>query len=384
MMSKGADVVVIGGGIIGSCCAYYLAKQGLKVILVERGEICSEASKSCQGHLFLWELPEINVRLGRESKKLYHQIADELDVDFELRNTGSMSVAESPQGLETLKNTIDELHRYGVKCELLDAKEFVKREPNISPGIEGGGYFPEDGQLNPLLTTIAIAQAAKKMGAELLTNTEVTGIELSKDKSKVAAIITNNGKIETSKVVNAAGAWSGQIGDMVGINIPVIPRKGNLLVVENVPDNFINCKIILASGYLDSLKGDKKVAVAANVQQTKEGNLLLGSSREFVGFDKNVNPEVISQIARRCIKFFPALAGLNTIRSWAGLRPFSPDMLPIISDSPIDGLYVASGHEGVGITMGPITGKLITQIITKQKTDLPVEQLSVNRFAKKK
>ena len=123
--------------------------------------------------------------------------------------------------------------------------------------------------------------------------------------------------------------------------------------------------------------------MAANVQQTREGNLLLGSSREFAGFDKNVNPEVLSLIAKRCIRFFPALAGLHTIRSWAGLRPYSPDMLPIISSSPIEGFYVASGHEGVGITMGPITGKLITQLITKQQPDLPVDQLSVERFAEK-
>jgi sarcosine oxidase subunit beta len=295
-----------------------------------------------------------------------------------------MSIAESPEELETLKKTMEELRRAGVECEHLEAKELVKREPRIRPEIAGGGYFPEDGQLNPLLATIGIAQAAQKLGAKLITNTKVTGIELSKDGSAVKAVKTNRGKIETKRVVNAAGAWSAKVGEMVRINIPVVPRKGNLMVVENVPANFINCKIIIASGYLESLKGDKKVAVAANVQQTKEGNLLLGSSREFAGFDKEVNPEVISRIAAGCIKYFPALAGLNTIRSWAGLRPYSPDMLPIISDSPIEGFYVASGHEGVGITMGPITGKLITQIISGKKTDLPVESLSVNRFAENK
>jgi len=376
------DVVVIGGGIIGTCCAYYLAKQNLKVTLIERGEICSEASKSSQGHLFLWELPEINIKLAKASKKLYWQLTEELDFDIELRNTGSMSIADSPEDFDSLKKTIEELQSAEVSCELLDANEFTKREPNVTPDIAGGAYFPEDGQLNPLLATIGIAQAAKKLGAEIKTNTKVTGIELSTDKTKVTGIRTNDGKISTKYVVNAAGAWSASIGQMAGINIPVVPRKGNLIVVENVPDDFVNCKIIIASGYLDSLKGDNKVAVAANIQQTKEGNLLLGSSREFVGFNKEVNPEVISEIAKRCIRFFPALAKLHTIRSWAGLRPYSPDMLPIISDSPIEGFFVATGHEGIGITMGPITGKLITQLITRQKTVLPVEQLSVNRFAK--
>ncbi len=376
------DVVIIGGGIIGSCCAYYLAKEGLKVTLVERGKICNEASKSCQGHLFLWELPEINIKLAKASKKLYWQLNEELNFDIELRNTGSMSIADSPEAFDSLKNTIQELRSAGVECEILDSEEFTKREPNVTPEIAGGAYFPEDGQLNPLLATIVIAQAAKKLGAELKTETEVTGIELSPDKSKVIGVHTNKGRISSNCVVNAAGAWSSKIGEMAGINIPVVPRKGNLIVVENVPDDFINCKIIIASGYLDSLKGDNKVAVAANVQQTKEGNLLLGSSREFAGFNKDVDPEVISEIARRCLKFFPALEKFNTIRSWAGLRPYSPDMMPIISDSPIEGFYVATGHEGVGITMGPITGKLIAQMITRQKTELPIEKLSVNRFKK--
>lgn len=377
------DVVVIGGGIVGSCCAYYLAKAGVKVKLVERGSICSESSKACQGHLFLWEMPAINVNLAKASKKLFWQIKDDVDTDIELRNTGSMSIAEKPQDLETLGKTVKELQSVGVKCEIFDSKELQRRESNIAKDLAGGAFFPEDGQLNPLLTTIAISQAAQRYGAELCCNCEVTGIELSNDKKKVSAVLTTNGKITTKYVVIAAGAWSGQIGEMVGINIPVVPRKGNLLVAEHVPETFVNCKIIIASGYLASLKGDNKIAVAANVQQTREGNLLLGSSREFAGFDKAVNPEVISQIAKRCIRFFPALAGLQTIRSWAGLRPYSPDMLPIISDSAIEGFFVATGHEGVGITMGPITGKLITQMIKKEKTDLPVEQLSVMRFAKK-
>ena len=376
------DVVVIGGGIIGTCCAYYLAREGLKVTVVERGEICSEASKSCQGHLFLWELPEINIRLAKESKKLYRQLNEEIEADIELRNTGSISLAENPEGLETLKQTVKELRSAGVECEILDSKELLKREPNVTPEITGAGFFPEDGQVNPLLATIGIAHAARQLGAELKTETEVTGIELSQDKSKVTGVRTNKGKISSNYVVNAAGAWSGLIGEMAGINIPVVPRKGNLMVVENVPDDFMSCKIIIASGYLDSLKGDNKVAVAANVQQTQCGNILLGSSREFAGFDKEVNPDVISRIAAGCIKFFPVLAGLHTIRSWAGLRPYSPDMLPIISDSPIEGFYAATGHEGVGITMGPVTGKLITQMITKKPTVLPVGELSVNRFAK--
>ena len=170
-----------------------------------------------------------------------------------------------------------------MECEIFDSKELQKREPNIAKDLAGGAYFPEDGQLNPLLATIAIAKAAEKNGAELDSFCEVTGIELSKNKKSVSAVQTTKGKIATKYIVNAAGAWSGQIGEMVGINIPVVPRKGNILVAEHVPDNFLNCKIIIASGYLASLKGDNKVAVAANVQQTREGNLLLGQQQGICG-----------------------------------------------------------------------------------------------------
>src|SRR4030042_2628723 len=158
-----------------------------------------------------------------------------------------MSVAENPRELETRRQTVNELKRLDVECRMLDAKEFREMEPNITPEISGGAIFPEDGQVNPLLATFPIAQGAKNYGAQIQTETAVTGIELSKDKSKVTAVQTTAGKISTKNVVNAAGAWSGLIGQMVGLNIPVVPRRGNLMVVEHRPKSIINHKIILAS-----------------------------------------------------------------------------------------------------------------------------------------
>lgn len=374
------DVVVIGGGIIGTSCAYYLAKSGFDVTLIEKGSLCEEASKACQGHLFLWELPAINIQLAKHSKRLYQQLADELDIDFELRPTGSMTIADDEAGMETLRGTLAQLRQAGVTCELLSREEFLKREPHVSPHIAGGAYFPEDAQVNPLLTTIALAEGAKALGAKICINTEVTGLSIGND-SQIQAVETNNGTIHADYVVNAAGAWSAGVAKFAGVDLPVVPRKGNLMIVEQAPDTLMNCKIIIASGYLDTLTSGNKTAVAANIQQTKEGNLLLGSSREFAGFDKEVDPDVITQIAKRCLHYFPCLAGMHAIRSWAGLRPYSPDMIPIISDTHIKGFYVASGHEGVGITMGPITGLLITQMIRNEQTLLPVEPLSIKRFA---
>ncbi len=373
------DVVVIGGGIIGASCAYYLARSGVQVTLIEKASLCSEASNACQGHLYLWELPAVNVQLAKRSKILYQQLAGELDLDLELRPTGSLAIADDEEGLAKLAHTLAEVHAAGAAGELLDREEVLRREPHISPKIAGGAFFPDDAQVNPLLATLALADGARKLGARVCINTDVTGLRIGNDR-RIQAVETSNGTVHTDCVVNAAGAWSGGIAGMAGIQLPVVPRKGNLMVVGQVPDAFMNCKIIIASGYLDSLTSGSRVAVAANIQQTKEGNLILGSSREFAGFDKQVDPEVISEIAKRCIRYFPCLAGMHAIRSWAGLRPHSPDLIPIISDTAVKGFLVAGGHEGAGITMGPITGLLISQMVLGTKTELPIEALSIHRF----
>lgn len=151
----------------------------MRVTLLEKGSICAEASKACQGHLFLWELPAVNIQLAKQSKILYQQLAEELDIDFALRQTGSMTIADDEAGLQTLRGTLDELRQADVTCELLTREEFLDREPHVSPHIAGGAYFPEDAQVNPLLTTIALTEGAKALGAKVYINTEVTGLSIN-------------------------------------------------------------------------------------------------------------------------------------------------------------------------------------------------------------
>jgi sarcosine oxidase subunit beta len=182
-------------------------------------------------------------------------------------------------------------------------------------------------------------------------------------------------------VVVAAGAWSKAIGEMVELEIPVEPRKGHLVVTVPLPDGIVNTKIILEAGYIDTLHAGPGLAVAANLQQTRTGSLVLGSSREFVGFDLDVTPGVIGAMLQRCLQFFPCLSKVHAIRSWAGLRPHSPDMLPLVGVvDDMQGLYVATGHEGRGITTGPITGELIGQLVTGQEPSLEISQLTPVRF----
>jgi sarcosine oxidase subunit beta len=337
-------------------------------------------------HIVTWEEPEIHLKLARRSKELYKELSQELMIDINYRETGSIAIVEKPESMGTFGEMVQHLNTLGVKGHMVTGPELVRMEPNIAPDVAGGAYFDDDGQVNPLYACLALTQAARQCGAVIDPFNEVTGFELNPEKNAVGAVLTKNGRIPTKAVVIAAGAWSGEMGRMLGLMIPIKPRKGTLVVTVPVPEDLINCKVILAAGYMDSVKAGASsgVAVAANVQQAKNGNLLLGSSRQFVGFDGSVDPMVVASMLQRCLRFFPALAEISAIRTWAGFRPYTPDLLPIIS--PVDqiaGMYIAAGHEGIGITEGPVTGKVISQLITGQPTDVPLDELQLSRFQQK-
>ena len=376
------DVVVIGGGIVGCSCAYYLTRAGLKVHLLEKGALGAGASKAGQSHIVTWEEPEIHLQLARASKQLYEVLSEELPIDIEYESSGSIALFEELEAFEAFSETVDRLQQWGIECRMVGAVELVEMEPMVAPDIAGGTIFPGDAQVNPLYATIALGRAAEDHGAVIEMSAEVVGIETSPDGQRVEAVHTATKSIPTQCVVNAAGAWSGQIGKMVGLDVPVTPRKGHLVVTVPVSDDLFNHKLMLAASYMDSLKEGLDVAVAANLQQMRNGNLLLGSSRQFVGFDRSVEPKVIGLMISRCLRFFPSLAGIHAIRTWSGLRPYTPDLLPIIGPvEEVEGFYMASGHEGIGITEGPITGKLITQLLTDQDLDVPIDELSLSRFS---
>ena len=372
------DVVVIGGGIIGACCAYYLSVDGLKVHLVERGGLACGASGACQfgiGHVNTGICKDLTMASGR----LYERLAQQLSMDMEYEKPGNVYIADTPERMSALERTEQSLRGTGMRCHLMDRKELAEFEPCLADDIPGGLFFPDDAEVQPMLATMAFARAAAEQGATIQTFTEVTGIELAPGRA-VAAVNTTAGRIPTQAVVNAAGAWSGAIGEMVGLDVPVGPRKGHIVVTEPLPR--LLHSYWLDASYFEAVEEESQaLAVAMVMGQTRSGNILLGSSREFLGFDTTVSPFVISRMVNRCLRFLPYLGDVHAIRTYAGLRPHTPDLLPIIGEAEaVEGFYVATGHEGEGITMGPITGKLISQIVTGQDPELPLEELSLSRF----
>jgi glycine/D-amino acid oxidase-like deaminating enzyme len=383
-----ADVVIIGGGIVGVCCAYYLAQAGVKVHLVEHGCLASGASGACEGNILQWDKPAgIMLQLGMASAALYEALAHELPFDIEYVKKGSILVAERAAELDGAKRLVQTMQSAGIPCKFLTVRELRELEPNLAPDVAGGAVFPDDAQVQPMLAVFAFARAATQTSTPpsgafaptvLQPFTTATGIEVS--NGEVVAVKTSNGRIPTRIVVDAAGVWSKQVGEWIGVDVPVLPRKGHIVVTEPVA-NIVQRKMMEA-GYTGTVESDTRgLAIAAVVESTASGNILLGSSREVVGIDRTVNPDVIRAIVARAIRFFPCLAGIHAMRTYAGLRPFTPDHVPIIGESQrVRGFYIATGHEGTGICFGPITGKLISQLVTGQPTDLPVNELSPARF----
>jgi glycine/D-amino acid oxidase-like deaminating enzyme len=377
------DVLIIGAGIVGCSCAYYLSQAGVKVQMLDRGPLGAGASKAGMLHVVTWEEPEIHLKLAARSKQLYAELSQQLPLDINYRPTGSIAIVEKPESLDGFARLVEHLQTLGVKADLLSAADLLHLEPGIAPDVAGGAFFSADAQVNPLYATLALARAAQNAGALLDTFNEVIGFELSPANDRLVAVQTAHGRISPKAALICAGAWSAALGRLAGLDIPIQPRNGTLLVTPPVPDSLLRCKVILAAGYMDSVKGSPagEGSVAANIQQVQNGNLVLGSSRQFVGFDSHVDPRLVARLAGRCLRFLPVLANVQVIRAWTGFRPYTPDLLPIISPvERISGLYIAAGHEGIGVTEAPVTGKLVSQLITGQPLDIPIHELSFSRF----
>lgn len=376
-----SDVVVIGAGIIGCAIAYHLAGYKLRVALVERGDIASGSSGACDGLVFLQsKKPGIHLELALESRRRFDDLEKRLPVSIEYRRTGGMVVVETAEEMAAMAQYVTAQRRIGLDVDLLDGNRARRLEPGLAGHLPGAAYSPLDGQVNPIALTLGFALGARALGTRLITGSVVTGIETT--AGRVSAVETAAGRIETDVVVNAAGAHAPDIGHLAGLSVPIKPRRGQIVVTEACRPMIRHCMI--SAKYI-SAKYNPGIAAGGgegvSIEQTENGNLLLGSTREFVGYDNRTTSGAMRRIAAHTADIIPALARLHVIRAFAGLRPYTPDGLPILG--PVDGpsgFIMAAGHEGDGIALSPITGALIAQMIATGKTDFPLEAFHLNRF----
>lgn len=385
-MKQHCDVLIIGGGIIGSAIAYYVSKCGREVTLLERGELASGTSSRCDGNILAIDKdPGFDSQMSLESQKLVDQLAKELRYSFEYRAPGSILVCESEEEMIAAEKWVKQQKDVGLPFRMLDRQDIRQESPYFADDLLGGLECATDSTVNPYLLSFSLLDEAKRQGTDVHLHTEVRSIR--KDGTGVFVVETNKGTFTANKVVNAAGVWSPIIGEMLDVKIPIQPRKGHIIVASRQEP--VGMRKVMEFGYLISKFGGKrhvdeeteKYGVALVFEPTESQNFLIGSSRQFVGFQTKVDTSVIKCIAKRAIRFYPKMADMLLIRTYAGLRPWTADHLPIISHvEEVPGFYIAAGHEGDGISLAAITGKLIAEMIEEKKTTVPIESLSHNRF----
>lgn len=356
------DVVVVGAGIVGAACAFYLSRAGLRVTVVERGAVAGGTSGSGEGNLLVSDKePGPELALAVRSNALWRALGAELGgARFELEEKGGVMVASSAAAMSGLAELALTQQGYGVTARPLSADELRDVEPLLAPGFAGGALYPQDMQVQPMrATAILLAES----GATVHYGVEFTGVRRGAD-GRVTAAVTSAGEFATPAVVNAAGTWAGEVATRAGAYVPIAPRRGFILVTQPLPP-LIRHKVYDAEYLANVASDDAGLQASAVVEGTAAGTVLIGSTRERVGFDRAFSLPALRLLAANALRLFPPLAAAHLIRAYRGFRPYSPDHLPVIGADPqLPGLWHACGHEGAGIGLAPATADLLTFLMT--------------------
>lgn len=391
-MGETADVVVIGGGVVGTAVTYFLSMENVNVLLLERASLGAGTSSASSGAVALQtKTLGAKLSLAQQSLKLYHEINEIFDIDFEFDNDGSLMVASTEQELGALRKKVEKLQHAGVDVEMIPPKEAREYVPELTEDVVGASYCSEDCSVNPLLLVGAYQRAAVAQGARILTYTQVTDIVTR--NGAIEGVATDRGHIATEVVVNATGPSAPILAKMVGVALPIVPRKGEIVVTEATRPllrgelfsaGYLTSKATPPASLADWMAGDiqdttLQVGVALN--QTRRGNLLMGSTREFAGYDTRSTYRGMRALIQQTSTVLPIIRDLHVIRAYAGLRPSTPDGLPIVERTPdVPGFIVAAGHEGDGIALSPITGKLVAELVVGDAHRESLAALSSARF----
>ncbi len=373
MTLKSTDVAVIGGGVIGAAAAYYLSKAGQRVTLLERGGLSGEASGANLGLVTVFSTHSLEeptpgplCSLTQASVEGYHRLKEETGIDIEYDQSGGLYVVVEEAKLGIVQNAFQGYKSRGIPVEWLEPKGLRACEPAFSDDrLLAGVFCPANGYLNPMLATRAFAEGARRLGATVCLGTRVVGIRCA--QGRVQGVQTTAGEVPCGCVVNAAGSWAAEIARMVGLEIPVVPHRGQVVLTERAPR--LIRRIVMGAGI--------------SARQTRPGNVIIGSTEESVGFNTQVTASTVSQFAREILGHFPRLRQLSVIRTWAGLRPTTPDAAPIIEllQEP-GGFCLAVGHSRRGVGYGPGTGQLVAALLTGARPFVSLSRFALHRFAR--
>jgi len=373
-IEKKADVVIIGGGVNGCSLAYQLAKKGVKVVLCEKKYLCYGATGRCgAGIRQQWSTKE-NAELAIKSVKIFEKLEKELGQEIGLRQGGYLIAVHDDKDMKQAEKNVEMQKSLGLDVSILTPDEILDIVPILDvKGMKaiGATFCPSDGHVDPFKTTHAYAKAAEKSGAKLYKFTDVTDIK-TKNKG-IVSVITDKGEIKTNIVVNAAGAWSKQIAEMLDIKLPNKPFRKEILVTERVKPMFKSMVISFKDGIYFS--------------QQEEGQILGGIPipNERAGFLTNPTYDFIHHMSKTLTRYAPSLKYVNVIRQWAGFYDVTPDARPILGKTEgVEGFIQCNGFSGHGFMLSPMVTKLLSELIADGKTSDILESLNLRRFNGKK
>ncbi len=415
-MTQKNDILIIGGGVIGVCAAYFLAQEGREVTLIEKNDIATGSSYGNAGLIAVdhsvpmpapgvitqglrwllddsspfyvkprldpdlirwlwkfrgasnakqvrWAIPVL-LELNSASLALYDDLHARLNLDDAYHRQGRIFLYRTQAGLEHAARDVEMLAPFGVHGQVLDANQVRERFPLVKDAVIGGVYYPNYAHFDPARFVREMARVAREKGADIRTRTEV--LKFGASNGRIDEVVTTRGTFAAEEIVLAAGAWSAPLGKMLGLKLPIQPAKGYSITAKR-PDDFPEQPVQLA---------DDMVAV------TPMGpHLRFSSTLEMAGFDMGINAKRVAASRRAMREYLRGGDSLEELELWRGFRPMTPDDFPIIGRPRGYGnLVLATGHSMAGMTQGPVTGKLVAQIITGQEPDLALAPFSPDRF----
>ncbi len=365
--------------MVGAACALYAARAGLDVTVVDRGSVAGGTTGAGEGNLLVSDKepgPELDLALL--SGRLWSELAaeDGLGPAIEYEAKGGVVVAATPRELAALEARADGQRAAGVRADLVAADRLHDLEPYLAPDLAGAVHYPQDSQVMPAL---AAAHLVRASGARLLTGRTVTAV-LRAPAGPVRGVRTDRGDIHAPAVVNAAGTWGADVAGLAGAPLPVLPRRGFVLVTEPLPRR-VRHKVYAADYVADVASDSAALQTSPVVEGTAAGPVLIGASRERAGFDRSFSLPVVRAVAEGATRLFPFLSEVRALRTYLGFRPYLPDHLPAIGPDPrVPGLLHACGHEGAGIGLATGTGQLIAQVLTGAPPGLDLTSFRPDRF----
>jgi sarcosine oxidase, subunit beta len=373
-MNKKADVVIIGGGVTGCSLAYNLSKKGLDVILFEKSYLSSGATGCCgAGIRQQWSTRE-NAEIAKKSVEIFEKLSKTLKYDIELRQGGYLIAVHNKEEMSQAEKNVEMQRSLGIKVDILSPEKIndivsILNVKNMD--VVGATFCPTDGHANPFKTTFAYANAARRHGTNIFTHTQVTGIKT--EQNQIKEVLTEKGRVKTSIVVNAAGVWSKDIAEMVGIKVPNLPLRKEIMATERIKPLFKAMVISFKDGIYFSQQDEGHIIGGLPIPEQKSG------------FRTMPTFSFLQHMSKTITIYAPVLKHVNMLRHWTGFYDVTPDSRPILGETKqVKGFIHCHGFSGHGFMLSPMVAKLLSDYICEGKTSTVLENLSLDRFKGKK